>query len=49
MMYSFIGTCKLTGINPMPWLYDVFLRINDHPINKIEDLLPKNWSPLVNL
>lgn len=47
MMYSFIGTCKLTGINPMHWLYDVFLRIKDHPINKIEELLPQNWTALV--
>ncbi len=48
MMYSFIGTCKINGINPTHWLYDIFLRIKDHPINKIEELLPQNWTPLVN-
>lgn len=24
-------------------MYDTFLRINDHTINQIENLLPHNW------
>ncbi|MBK8641756.1 MAG: transposase [Saprospiraceae bacterium] len=38
-----IRTCKINNLNPMEWLQDIFLRINDHPINQIEDLLPHNW------
>ncbi|MDE3182977.1 MAG: transposase domain-containing protein, partial [Bacteroidota bacterium] len=33
-------------INPFIWLQDVLRRISNHPINKIEELLPPNWKPL---
>jgi len=46
MLYSFLGTCKLNSINPFIWLQDVLRRISNHPINKIEELLPQNWQPL---
>lgn len=46
LLYSFVGTCKLNSINPSIWLQDVLRRINNHPINKIEQLLPHNWNPL---
>ncbi len=46
MLYSFVGTCKLNSINPFIWLQDVLRKINNHPINKIEELLPHNWKPL---
>ena len=47
LLYSLTGTCKLQGINPFIWLKDVLQRINTHPINKIDELLPHNWKPLV--
>jgi transposase len=47
MLYSFLGTCKLNSINPFIWLQDVLRRISNHPINKIEELLPQNWKPLL--
>lgn len=45
MLYSFLGTCKLNSINPFIWMQDVLRRISNHPINKIEELLPQNWQP----
>ena len=48
MLYSLMGTCKLHGINPFIWLRDVLQRINNHPINKISELLPQNWKPISN-
>ena len=48
MLYSFLGTCKLNNINPFIWLQDILRRISNHPINKIEELLPQNWKPLLN-
>jgi transposase len=47
MLYSLLGTCKLHNINPFVWLKDVLQRIPVHPINQINDLLPHNWTPLV--
>lgn len=48
MLYSLMGTCKLHGVNPFIWLRDILKRINHHPINKIEELLPQNWKPTSN-
>lgn len=40
MLYSFLETCKMNKVNPFEWLRDVLTKIPDHPINKIEQLLP---------
>ena len=41
-MYTLIGTAKLCGINPQAYLQYVLERIADHPINRIDELLPWN-------
>lgn len=43
-MYSLIGSCKLNKIDPESYLRFVFERIADHPINRIDELLPWNVS-----
>ena len=43
IIYSLLGTCKMNGVNPLEWLTDILGRINEHPINKIHELLPHNW------
>ena len=43
-MYSLLGSAKLNGLDPEIYLHHVLERIADHPISRINDLLPWNLA-----
>jgi transposase len=45
VMYTLIQTARLNAVDPQAWLADVLARINDHNIQRLEQLLPWSWKP----
>jgi transposase len=43
-LYSLVATCEARGINPFDYLVDVLARVQDHPANAIDELLPGAWA-----
>jgi transposase len=42
-IYTLIASAKLNDVDPQAWLADVLARINDHAIQRLDELLPWNW------
>ena len=40
MLYSFMGTCKLRGVEPLQWLKTTLTKLPDHKANRLIELLP---------
>ncbi len=44
IIYSLMGSCMVNQVNPQEWLTDVLGRIQDHNIQKLDELLPHKWK-----
>ena len=44
-IYTFIGSALLNGVEPYAYLREVLGRIAEHPINRIDQLLPWHLAP----
>ena len=44
LMYTLLGTAKLNDVDPQAWLADVLARIADHPVHRLDELMPWNWA-----
>jgi transposase len=42
--YMLIQTAKRNDVAPQAWLADVLGRINDHNVQRLDQLLPWNWN-----
>ena len=45
--FSLIESCKLNGVEPYTYLKDVLARIGGHRQDRLAELLPFNWKPLL--
>jgi transposase len=45
VLRSFITSCELVKVDPFVWFRDILGRIADHPVNKLDELLPHKWAP----
>ncbi len=43
-LYSLVSTCDAHDIDPIAYLKDVLLRVDEHPASQIDDLLPHHWT-----
>lgn len=43
-LYTLVATCEARGINPFAYLADVIARVQDHPADRVHELLPGPWA-----
>jgi len=44
VLRSFVSSCELVRVDPFAWFRDVLSRIAEHPLKRLEELLPHRWA-----
>ena len=42
-LYSLVSTCDANDVDPIAYLKDVLIRVDEHPASRIDELLPHRW------
>jgi transposase len=43
-LLTLVENCRLAGVDPKAYLIDVIARLPDHPMKRIDELLPTAWQ-----
>jgi len=46
--YTLIETCKMNKVNSEAWLAWVLIKIQDHPVNRMDELLPWAYQAMID-
>lgn len=49
ILYTLVQTARLNNVDPQAWLADVLARIAEHPATRLDELLPWNWVPQIQV
>lgn len=49
ILYTLIQTARLNNVDPQVWLANVLARIAEHPATRLDELLPWNWVPRIQV
>jgi len=44
LLYSLVVSCKLAGVDPFAYFRDVLMRIQTHPAERVDELIPREWK-----
>ena len=44
MLLSLVQTCRALSINPRDYLESIMRQFLEHPMNRLEELLPDRWA-----
>ncbi|MSP92022.1 MAG: transposase [Myxococcales bacterium] len=45
VLMSLVRSCEAAAVNPKAYIADVLMRVQTHPMARIDELLPDVWAP----
>ena len=48
MMFTLAENCRMLGINSEEYFIDALARVDDHPLSRIQELIPHGWLKSMN-